>query len=56
MFCFPFNDLQITVILLKIDHKFLVLDRVIGNRVIGRSEYGDVNMGADTVYVEVWLA
>jgi hypothetical protein len=26
------------------------------NRVIGRSEYGDVNMGANTVYVELWLA
>jgi hypothetical protein len=25
------------------------------NRVIRRSEYGDVNMGANTVYVELWL-
>ena len=24
------------------------------NRVIGRSEYGDVNIGANTVYVELW--
>ena len=26
------------------------------NRVIGRSEYGDVNMGGNTVYVELWEA
>jgi hypothetical protein len=24
--------------------------------VIGRSEYGDVNMGGNTVYVELWEA
>jgi hypothetical protein len=34
----------------------LFWDEFFCNQVIGRSEYGDVNMGANTVYVELWLA
>jgi hypothetical protein len=49
------NDIyKLAVIRLKNDHEFFVLGWFFCNGVIGRSEYGDVNMGANTVYVELW--
>jgi hypothetical protein len=54
-FAFHSTIFKLTVILLKIDHEFFVLWWFFFNRVIGWSEYCDVNMGANAVYVELWL-
>jgi hypothetical protein len=56
-FAFHSTIYKLTVILLKIAHEFLVFGWFFCYRVIGRSEYGDVhvNMGVNTVYVELWL-
>jgi hypothetical protein len=54
-FAFHSTIYKLKVILLKVDREFFVLGWFFYNRVIGRSEYGDVNMEANTVYVELWL-